>query len=135
MDAQGGLCSICEKCMAGAKPWPYAPTKEPPGAIFNDDYVSFDHVIPDSKGGPVGGNILLAHPSCNILKDNKMPSVSQLAMLARVNVIFGWNGRYYENTEARQKMMIRRKFRGKEHHDYRDDPRYINRGINTGCET
>lgn len=55
------------------------------------------------QGRSVCGNVLLAHPSCNIAKDNRLPSNEQLAMLVRVNSIFGWNGRFYENTLARQK--------------------------------
>ncbi len=127
MEAQGHVCSICRQSMRNATRYPYKPCGEPDGYnqyTEGSNYISYDHVIPDSLGGRVLGNVLLAHPLCNRLKDSDHPSIEQLALLAHVNTVFGWNGRYYANTHAREVMMRRRRLRGMDF-DYRDDPRFI----------
>lgn len=44
-----------------------------------------DHVMPVSRGGPKGrDNILLTHGSCNLEKDNRLPTSEELAYLAKI---------------------------------------------------
>lgn len=54
-------------------------------------FVTFDHVIPKSKGGPDRpGNLLAVHKSCNEEKGDKIPKACQLIWLLAVNSRLGF---------------------------------------------
>lgn len=73
---QAGCCYRCDE--------PFTP----------DDWATVDHVVPRSKGGADGGNILLACAPCNQEKADRDPTPAELAVLARVNE--GFLGAYEE---------------------------------------
>jgi len=57
--------------------------------FVDDDWATIEHVVPRSKGGAHGGNILLACASCNNKKGDRDPTPAELATLALANA--GWN--------------------------------------------
>lgn len=51
--------------------------------------VTYDHVVPRSKGGGNYGNIVPAHSTCNTSKADRMPRGCELVMLAALNAKAG----------------------------------------------
>lgn len=57
-EAQAGLCHWCKKPMSMVSSKPPKPPR--------DDYATFEHLLPRSRGGKSGPrNVVLAHHLCN----------------------------------------------------------------------
>ena len=69
--AQGGRCGLCG------------------GRLRNMLSVTLDHVLPKSRGGMLGGNVVAAHANCNLRKGDRMPTGCELIMLLAVNAVMG----------------------------------------------
>lgn len=69
--AQSGLCFHCDKAML-----PHAVKKKPNGK--RDKGWTREHLIPKSKGGGRGKNIVLAHAVCNAERGNEPPTVEMV---------------------------------------------------------
>lgn len=46
---------------------------------------TMDHVVPRVRGGANAGNVLAAHPRCNVLKDSRMPFACEVLFLGVIN--------------------------------------------------
>lgn len=46
---------------------------------------TMDHVVPRVRGGANTGNVLAAHPKCNVLKDSRMPFACEVLFLGVIN--------------------------------------------------
>lgn len=89
--AQGRVCPHCLEFISARRK--------------GEQRATFEHVVPASKGGVDGGNLIASHNICNQSKRDNDPTPLELEMLDMVNKELGWNGLTYENTGAGQKIM------------------------------
>lgn len=78
---QDNLCFHCHLPMQLPDPDKCYPN----GARNEHDVASYDHLLPRSLGGRGGGNLVIAHRSCNSKRGHKLPSSEEVDHLRVLN--------------------------------------------------
>ena len=77
--AQGGMCFHCGTTMKKR-----AALNSKRSGRRNDGYTR-EHLVPKSKGGGNGENVVLAHKSCNLKKGEQMPTANEVSRAKRIH--------------------------------------------------
>ncbi len=78
---QDDLCFYCDKLLS----FPDADRKYGNAERNSEDAASFDHVVPKSRNGRMGANLVIAHRQCNSLRDVNELTEEQTEKLERLN--------------------------------------------------